>query len=213
MVGPGQGLLDILVPPLGPVPHPPVVQQVLLQLGEAWPQVADLHADRVAVQVVLRLGRLGVRPGVGLPLEDVVGGAVDQDQFDAGGVQRVRDRLVLRGRLGDRRDHRERRGLLREAVELGREGLQRHRQPAVAQLGEQRLQVLAELQVDDLGLFLPQPPQHGERRGRRVVADREDLQRLGEGVADVVDEPGEDLRQRGRPAAERLRGAEELLPQ
>ena len=73
---------DILVPPLGPVPYPAVTQQVFFQLGEARPQVADLHADRVAVQRGLLLGRrcartracvrLGeVRPGR-VPLEDVI---------------------------------------------------------------------------------------------------------------------------------------------
>ena len=38
------------------MPDPAVVQQVFLELGEAGPQVADLHPDRVAVQVVVGLG-------------------------------------------------------------------------------------------------------------------------------------------------------------
>ncbi len=172
-----------------------MVQQVLLQLGEAGTQVADLDAHGVAVQaasssppcVLGRLGRLARQP-----LEDVVGRAVHQHQLDARRVERVRDGLVLGRRLGDRRDHAERPPAGREAVELGRERLQRHRQAAVAQLVEQRPQVLAQLQVDDLGLLLAQPPRHGQRRGRRVVAHREDLQLLAQRPVDVVDHARQD---------------------
>jgi hypothetical protein len=147
-----------------------VVQQVLLELGEARPQVADLHPDRVAVQVVVGLG-VGLRTGPGplvprLPLEDVIGGAVHEDQLHARRLEGVRDRLILRRGFGDRRDDAERRRLLREPVQLRGEGLQSHRQPAVAQLGQQRGEVLAELQVDDLRLLLAEPPDHGQRGGR-----------------------------------------------
>ena len=99
----------------------------------------------------------------------------------------------------------QRRPVGREAVELGGERLQRHRQPAVAQLGQQRPQVLAQLQVDDLRLLLPQPAGHGQRRGRRVVADREDLQRLAQRPVDVVDDAGQDPGQRVRAVGERRR--------
>ncbi|GAA3245860.1 hypothetical protein GCM10020256_73130 [Streptomyces thermocoprophilus] len=102
VVGVAEGQFDVLVPPLRPVPHLAVAQQMLLQFGEAGPQIADLHSDGVAVQCRLLLGgrRVGVvRAGgavrVLLPLEDVVGGAVDEDELDAGGVQGVRDGLVL----------------------------------------------------------------------------------------------------------------------
>jgi hypothetical protein len=54
---------DVLVPPLRPVPDPAVAQQVLLQFGEAGPQVADLDADGVAVQGGFLVG--GRRVGVG----------------------------------------------------------------------------------------------------------------------------------------------------
>ena len=145
VVGAGEGLLDELVPPLRPVTHPAVVQQVFLELGEAGPQVTDLHADRVTVQVLLLPQRRNRRV---LPLEDVIGGPVDQHQLDAGCLQGVRDSLVFGRGLGDRGDDAERRRLLGEDGELGREGLQRDGQPAVAQLGQERAEVLAQLQID-----------------------------------------------------------------
>ncbi|ESU51366.1 hypothetical protein P376_0658 [Streptomyces sp. HCCB10043] len=73
--------LDVLVPPLRPVPHLAVAQQMLLQLGEAGPQVADLHADRLAVQRGFGLrhpvggaGRRfrGALAVAAVPLEDMV---------------------------------------------------------------------------------------------------------------------------------------------
>lgn len=53
--------LDVLVPPLRPVPHAAVVQEVLLQLGEPGTEIADLHPDGVAVQRRLLLGGRRVR--------------------------------------------------------------------------------------------------------------------------------------------------------
>jgi hypothetical protein len=92
VVGVAERQLGVLVPPFRPVPDVAVAQQVLFQFGETRPQVADLHADRVAVQARRFLGGLGTR-GVRVrggriwiehsgfrplvPLEDVVRGAVD----------------------------------------------------------------------------------------------------------------------------------------
>jgi hypothetical protein len=163
VVGVGERPFDVLVPPLGPVPHLAVMQQVGLQLGEPGAQVADLHADRVAVQRRL-LGCLraagrtvlsDIVGGAGGPLEDVVGGAVHQHQLHVRGLQRVRDGLVFGRRLGDRGDDAERAPLGGEAVEFGGERLHGNREPAVAQFAEERPEVLTQLQVDDLGLFGP----------------------------------------------------------
>ena len=44
-----------------------------------------------------------------------------------------------------------------------------------------------------------------------MVADREDLQRLGQRVVHVVDQTGEDLRQHRRSVGERSRRVEQLL--
>ncbi len=136
VVAAAQRHLDVLVPPLRPVPDLSVAQQMFLQLRETRSQVADLHADRLAVQRGLGLGR-PVRRGGGLlggvfavaavPLEDMVGRPVDQDQLDARGVQGVGDGLVLGGRLGDRRDDRQRGPLGGEPVDIARERLDRHR--------------------------------------------------------------------------------------
>ena len=92
VVGAGQRLLDVLVPPLRPVPHLAVVQQVLLQLGEA--RAAGRRSRR------RRRRRAGppsssgasasapwparpVRSLARQPLEDVVGRAVHEHQLDA----------------------------------------------------------------------------------------------------------------------------------
>jgi hypothetical protein len=96
----------------------------------------------------------------------VVGGAVDEDEFDAGGVEGVGDRLVLGRGLGDRGDDGERRPVGGEAVDLAGERLDGHREAAVAQFGEEGRHVLAQLEVDHLRLFLAQSAGHGEGRGR-----------------------------------------------
>ena len=135
VVGVAERQFDVLVPPLRPVPHLAVVQQVLLQLGEAGPQVADLDADRVAVQRGLLLGRRSPVPASvsaavvpARPTGRRGRRAIDEDQLDVRGVQGVGDGLVLGRELGDRRDDAERRPVRREAVDLGREGLERHRE-------------------------------------------------------------------------------------
>lgn len=123
--------LDVLVPPLRPVPHTAVVQQVILQFGETGAQVTDLHTDGVAVQCGLLLDGRVVRVGgllaARLPLEHVVRGAVDQDQLDARGVQCVGDGLVLGRRLGDRGHDRQGCPCFGEALDLARERLDGHR--------------------------------------------------------------------------------------
>src|SRR5690606_29454430 len=202
--------------------------QVLLQFGEARPEVPDLHADGLAVQrSLLVLRRAGPAAGAGrplrgrlrdglparVPLEDVVRGPVDQDQFHARGVEGVGDGLVLGGRLRDRRDHRQRRPLGREALHLAGEGLDGHRQAAVAQLGQQRRHVLAQLQVHHAGLLLAQPAGHREGGRGGVVADGEDLQRFADRAVHVVDHAEEDVLQAVRPAGERGGGLVQLAAQ
>lgn len=159
--------LDVLVPPLRPVPHATVVQEVLLEFGEAGPQVTDLHPDGVAVQRRLLLRGPVVRTGgllvARLPLEHVVRGTVDEDQLDTRGVQCVGDGLVFGRRLGDRGDDRQGCPFRGEALDVARERLDGHRQTAVAELGQEGRHVLAQLQVHHLRLLLAQPPCHGDR--------------------------------------------------
>ncbi len=137
-----------------------------------------------------------------VPLEDVVRGTVDEDEFDAGCVQCVGDRLVLGRGLGDRCDHRQR-------GPLGGSRRSRSRRPgpppgacscAVGSAAAPCPRTSS--RYTTFGCFTPQTACHGQRGGGRVVADGEDLQGLAHRAVDVLDD-AEDALQGVGPVGQR----------
>lgn len=149
----------------------------------------------------------------GGPLEHVVDRAVDEDQAGARVLLAVRDRLILGGELGQRRDEVERGPVGRERGGLRRERLQRDREAAVLEPRERDPEVLAALHEDHLRRALAEATQHVQRRRRRVVLDREDLERLAGRSLDVVEHRPQQRAEVRRVARERGRGRLQLATQ
>jgi len=147
------------------------------------------------------------------PLEDVIDASVHENERCFRVVQGEGDGLVLRRELGEGGDDTQRRPRSREGVGLPGERLQGDGELAVAQPFEQRTQVLAHLHEDDPRRSPVQALDQVDRRRGGVVADGEDLQRLAQGLLDIIDEAGEERTHSHSAPGERLRGVEQLLAQ
>ena len=199
-----------------------VAQQEFKELVEGRRHVAEFHADRRAVhsgffrrQVLFVGNRLFQRVFfLRRPLKDEIHRVIHEDKLHVVGMlQGVGNRLIFRRRFGQRQDDAQRRPTRRKGVGFPRERLQRYRQLAILQMLNHRLQIFTAFHVNDFRRAFAQAAHDMQRRRRRMMADRKQFQRFGDGAFDVVHHRSQQVAERLRVRRKTSGGIQKLLAQ